>query len=270
MSTTRKILTLPIFDFDGKRVGKQIREKGKPPLYRPRGIKMKDCSPYIGRITDSEMVLVCEGPTDANACMEVPGLESWSIVGVWSSTTFPDRSWWDLVFGGRRCYFVSCGDNDGSGKSFNQRVANAVGGAYTVTWPPLFRNKGDARDYIDEHGASAFKTLVQGATMRNPLRHIVEGDGNAGGNGKFIERENVICRIVRDAGGQFCYSYGNGDSKWLCPLHNDVDDPSLTVNDKTGAFCCWAGCGKGGPVQFLMAWKNIDRKSATELLRKYV
>lgn len=261
------MLVLPIFDLDGNKVGEQVRESGKHPNYRPKGIRVSECSPHIGRITDSGLVIACEGPTDCIAVSEINGLQAWSTLGCWSSSTVPDRDWWLLRFKSRSLTVVACGDNDVAGQNFNQRVANAVGSAYPIKWPPLFRHKGDARDYISENGEDSFAALVKSGTMRNPLGRVL-----ATGSKKhsYIERSGTIARLVEDAGGAFCYSYGQGNSKWLCPLHNDVEDPSLTINDNSGSWCCWAGCGKGGPVQWIMAWKGVDYKSALELMRKYV
>lgn len=162
---------------------------------------------------------------------------------------------------------VACGDNDAAGQAFNQRIADAVGSAYPIKWPSLFQSKGDARDYIREYGATAWNALVKGATMRQPLGRTSSKSTN---NRTHIERTGIIARLVEEAGGTYCYSYGEGNQKWLCPLHNDVDDPSLTINDNTGSFKCWAGCGQGGPPQFIMAWKNVDYESAMHLMRKYV
>lgn len=260
-------LILPIHDFEGNQVGKQIRVPGKNPVYSPQGIKVKQCAPYIGRIADGPMVIVCEGPTDCISILAVDGLSLWSVLGCWSATTIPDRDWWLRRFADRNVSVVACGDNDDSGQTFNQRIANVFGSAYSVKWPPLFRHKGDAREYISEYGADSFTTLVKSGTMREPWTASV----HVGERRKHIQKHSgIISRLVADAGGEFCYTYGDGDSKWLCPLHNDVDDPSLTLNDETGSFCCWAGCGKGGPAQFIMAWKNVDYKSAIELLRLYV
>ena len=38
----------------------------------------------------------------------------------------------------------------------------------------------------------------------------------------------------------------------LCPFHND-HNPSFAYNRKTGRWACFAGCGKGGPIDFLMS-----------------
>lgn len=37
----------------------------------------------------------------------------------------------------------------------------------------------------------------------------------------------------------------------LCPFHND-HNPSFAFNRNTGRWACFAGCGKGGPIDFLM------------------
>lgn len=265
-----KPLVLPVFDLDGNQVGEQIRRPGKPPVYRPSGIKAKECAPYIGRIIDSDKLLVCEGPTDAKACMQLRRFDQWSILGCWSSTTIPPRSFWTDRFGKRLgLHSVVVGDNDQSGKDFNQRIANVFGSAYEVHWPPLFRHKGDARDYISEYGETAFYALVSRSFMRQPLCRNDE-EKRKSTTKQFQDHAGIISSLVAQAGGQFCYNYGDKNEKWLCPLHNDVDDPSLTLRDSDGSWCCWAGCGQGGAAQFIMAWKGVSYKDALELMKLYV
>lgn len=260
---------LALFDFNGKQVGHQNRTKGRSPQYQPFGVEIKKCLPYIGRITDSGLLFVCEGPTDCIEVAEIVGLEDWSVVGYWSASTIPDSEWHSRLQN-RISTVVCCGDNDDAGQVFNQRVANEFGCAYPIKWPPLFRHKGDAKDYISEYGESAFVALARGALIRTPL-YADNGNKNTTNETRTYQKHSgIISTIVDAAGGEFKYSYGTGNEKWLCPLHNDVEDPSLTLNNEDGSWKCWAGCGQGGPAQFIMAWKGVNYKSALELMKRYV
>lgn len=51
----------------------------------------------------------------------------------------------------------------------------------------------------------------------------------------------------------------NGNKQVLChcPCHDDKD-PSLSVNVEDGSWNCFAGCGGGGPVQFIRKLYNLS------------
>ena len=70
----------------------------------------------------------------------------------------------------------------------------------------------------------------------------------------------------------FYYSQGMelyGSGKWqktLCPFHDD-HHPSLSINTKNGAFCCFSCQAKGGDiVSFLMQRDGLDFISAVKAL----
>ena len=49
-------------------------------------------------------------------------------------------------------------------------------------------------------------------------------------------------------------SLKEGTDGWMvacCPFHEDRN-PSFAFNRKTGKWCCFAGCGKGGPFDYIM------------------
>jgi len=46
-----------------------------------------------------------------------------------------------------------------------------------------------------------------------------------------------------------------------CPFHDD-QTPSLSVNLANGVWCCQAGCGKGGMIDFEMKISNCDAEAA--------
>ena len=45
----------------------------------------------------------------------------------------------------------------------------------------------------------------------------------------------------------------------LCPFHADRE-PSFGFNRKTGRWVCFAGCGKGGPIDFVMQSSGLPFK----------
>ena len=44
---------------------------------------------------------------------------------------------------------------------------------------------------------------------------------------------------------------GDGWVTALCPLHKETE-PSFGFNLRTGAWCCFAGCGKGSAIDYVM------------------
>lgn len=55
-----------------------------------------------------------------------------------------------------------------------------------------------------------------------------------------------------------------GSGTWiqgLCPFHNDKN-PSLSVNFSSGAWICFAGCGKGDMISFQQMLTDSNFKEA--------
>jgi DNA primase len=77
-----------------------------------------------------------------------------------------------------------------------------------------------------------------------------------------------IISLVESAGAKRAGKWGD-THKYYCPLHEDRKDASLTVNARTGGWMCWAGCSRGGPIQFVMAWKRCDYKDALKWLERH-
>ena len=46
-----------------------------------------------------------------------------------------------------------------------------------------------------------------------------------------------------------------------CPFHADRS-PSLAINTEKNVWICWAGCGGGSPVDFIMRLQGLDFQSA--------
>lgn len=51
----------------------------------------------------------------------------------------------------------------------------------------------------------------------------------------------------------------------LCPFHPDKS-PSLAVNADKNVWKCWAGCGGGGSVAFLMKLRGMDFRTAAQTI----
>lgn len=47
----------------------------------------------------------------------------------------------------------------------------------------------------------------------------------------------------------------------LCPFHEDKS-PSLSINTEKNVWNCWAGCGGGSVVDFIMRLQGLDFQSA--------
>lgn len=261
-------MKIPIYDIDNNTVGYQLRRPGSTPLIQPRGLPLGECKPYIERLHDRGILLVCEGPTDAIFAGELEGLSEYSIIGAWSSTTLPSRDWWFRECNIRTKTVVACGDNDLAGKAFNQRIANIAGSCYELYWPPNRYQKWDVKDELEKKGLSSLQKLISVSLCKQPLVAAKKQEKKY--TSTYRESTGVIEKMILDAGGRFAFPMTEGGSKWYCPLHNDREDASLTANDRTGSWMCWAGCGKGGPIQFLMAWKQCSYKNALELMREYV
>lgn len=191
-------------------------------------------------------------------------LRSYSIVAAWSASTIPSRDWWNSLSNLRLQSVVACGDNDVAGQSFNQRIAGLVGGSYHVHWPADRPPKHDMRDEIVL--SKDIRHLIDVSIARGPIKGLEKQELNA--KRTYTGNPGLISRLIEAAGGRLAFQMAEG-TKWYCPLHDDREDASLTANDETGSWKCWAGCGSGGPVQFIMAWKNVGYKEALVLLKRY-
>jgi hypothetical protein len=49
-----------------------------------------------------------------------------------------------------------------------------------------------------------------------------------------------------------------------CPLHDSKSGRSFTFNVDTGAWICWAGCGRGDMIGFTMQRYGMDFKAACQ------
>jgi len=54
---------------------------------------------------------------------------------------------------------------------------------------------------------------------------------------------------------------GHGEVSLNCPFHNDAN-PSFSVHLDKGVWCCHAGCGAGGVLDFEQQFSDCDRDSA--------
>lgn len=162
---------------------------------------------------------------------------------------------------------VACGDNDDAGKAFNQRIADAVGSCYAIRWPIWFHNKGDVKDYLEIKGSDAFKALLDISLYYQPLVRLEKQKTKS--KRTYASSPVLVSTIIEAAGGRLAFTMAEDRLKYYCPLHEDKEDASLTVDDATGSWHCWAEGIGGGPAQFLMAWKGVDYKSAMELLKLY-
>ena len=72
-------------------------------------------------------------------------------------------------------------------------------------------------------------------------------------------REVPILDIVKPAGVE---PIKRGTEWWgRCPFHTD-SSPSLAINTEKNVWICWAGCGGGSPVDFIMKLHGLDFQSA--------
>jgi len=247
----------------GDIIGSQIRYKDGGQRFS-NGIRMAEAAPLIVHPDARRMILICEGPTDAISLGGVPALREAMIVGCWSSTIVPDNHWWQTKI--PRVSAVPAyvlGDGDPAGKAFNQTIANRLGWAYPVAIPRGF----DARQVVEENGEAAILKLISLATMSKILIREKRKVRNNHANRDYKPLESVdIVRLVEGAGAKKKLSLSDGGLKYLCPLHDDRHDPSLTVNPKTGSWKCWAGCGQGGPIQFVMASRSLSYQDALALI----
>jgi DNA primase len=79
------------------------------------------------------------------------------------------------------------------------------------------------------------------------------------------KRDNSVEDVIRRYGVDLIPASGNGQLKGRCPFHED-GTPSLSVNPDKGLWNCFAGCGGGSVVDFVMMAEGIDRETAVERL----
>ena len=51
-----------------------------------------------------------------------------------------------------------------------------------------------------------------------------------------------------------------------CPFHDSRSGASLSVNLRNGGWVCWAGCGKGDIIKFVMKLHGVSFKDACRTL----
>jgi DNA primase len=265
--TPDKALHLPIRHYaTGDLMGWQTRRPGEHPLYT-KGVHTRDAAPLTLRfgVDDPRYVLVTEGPTDAIAIVEYGVFPAVPVIACWSSGTIPPAAWWSRHVLSRALTVLAVGDGDKAGREFNQRIANVVGSAYEVRMP----SGEDAKSIITGGGGPEwFERIVQAALEREPLRRV---DPPKRRPAKMpIDMSGIdIVSLVESAGGVRRAVLSDGQMKFLCPLHDDRHDPSLTVDPKTGSWKCWSGCGAGGPAQFVMRWRSCDYRMAMSFLERW-
>lgn len=79
------------------------------------------------------------------------------------------------------------------------------------------------------------------------------------------KRDNPIEDVIRRYGVELAPAGGNGQLKGRCPFHED-SNPSLSVNSSKGLWNCFAGCGGGTAIDFVMMAERIDQATAVERL----
>lgn len=191
----------------------------------------------------------------------------------------PPRQWWSQNIGSAYGRVVVAGDGDPAGRGgftkngqavrgFNQRIADEVGLAYECKIPDGI----DVRKILESpSGDPLFRKLIDESLARKPLirdvSRFTKRENNSNRSFANTDSPDLIIRLVESAGGVKSAKLSDTCIKYYCPLHVDRQDASLTVNPITGSFHCWTGCASGGPLQFVMAWKSLDRKSAAAWLK---
>jgi DNA primase len=61
--------------------------------------------------------------------------------------------------------------------------------------------------------------------------------------------------------------YGN-KLRGMCPFHKDATNPNFFIYIQTNSWYCFAGCGGGDVISFLMKLDNLDFKEAVKELNK--
>ncbi|MFI6299570.1 CHC2 zinc finger domain-containing protein [Nonomuraea sp. NPDC050790] len=83
----------------------------------------------------------------------------------------------------------------------------------------------------------------------------------------LVRERTDLLTIVWESGVELADA-GNGNSKGLCPFH-DEKSPSFNVTPERGMWFCF-GCGEGGDViTFVEKRHNLTFKEAIERLAKH-
>lgn len=243
----------------GERIGEQQRHDDGTVRYT-RGIRMREAAPLIFKPIDqrASALIIVEGPTDAIALAGTDLAQSATIIGCWSAGTIPPREWWQAY----QCHIGSiftCGDGDPAGNAFNQKIADIFGEVFAVKMPRGL----DVRDILETKGTAYFAGMLNIAQYSKPLTRRKQ---------YYEPREFQpitgidITQLVESCGAKLRSKMTSGQLKYLCPLHEDRSNPSLTVDPETGSWKCWSGCGQGGPVQFVMALKQCSYRDALSFI----
>lgn len=253
-------IKIPIYHHStGEVMGWQTRHPDGSMKYST-GIKTREAAPTTLGTGTNGIAIATEGPTDAIAAAQHNVAEESLIVGCWSSSTLPPQEWWDINIINRRMIVIACGDGDRAGSDFNQRIANAAGFAHVCRIPA----GEDLRSTIENLGVEEVNRMMHVALLMAPLRRREQ---RAPITRTDIDLTGIdIISLVESAGAKRRSSLSSGQFKYLCPLHDDRRDPSLTVDPSTGSWKCWAGCGQGGPAQWVMAARHCDYHDAMRYL----
>jgi DNA primase len=57
-----------------------------------------------------------------------------------------------------------------------------------------------------------------------------------------------------------------GKMKTTCPFHKDTANPNFFIYLVTNSWFCFAGCGGGDSIAFMMKLKNISFPEALDIL----
>lgn len=270
---TSDALCLPIYHWSSNElIGWQTRSHDKPRKIRFRGpnwparndesVNMREAAPtLLGERVKPNIAIVTEGPTDAIALSQFSEVADTALIaGCWSSSTIPPQGWWDRNI---RISVLSCGDGDKAGASFNRLIADRAGACHVLDVPA----GEDVRSLL-ERDEKHFRWLLTKALMRDPIqRRVVQPRATRGLTARSDLTNIDIVSLVESAGSKRVGPAGDS-IKYRCGLHDDVKDPSLTVNPATGSWKCWAGCGQGGVAQFIMAWRRCNYEDAIKFLER--
>jgi DNA primase len=79
-----------------------------------------------------------------------------------------------------------------------------------------------------------------------------------------IKAKAVKIESLFSAGTKF-FPFG-GKMKTICPFHKDNSNPNFFIYTLTNTWFCFAGCGGGDSIAFIMKLKNMDFKEALNYL----
>jgi hypothetical protein len=171
--------------------------------------------------TDFDNIWLCEGEWDRMVMWEIiqaEGLKRDIVVGVPGAGTF--KGDWTVYFKDRDVYVVYDNDHErvvrgkvqqgagirGAIKVY-ERLRSAVHDMRFVHWPNKYRDKYDLRDYYNDHGADAKKTLkgVRALFQSLPKGLDIEEVEAEGASGIRYEGAGVEMQAVYDAFQKWLY-----------------------------------------------------------------